>query len=137
MAKFCIFCSIAAGEAAAQVLGETERTLTILDANPAADGHALVIPKKHCSDLFDCPDDILGELIAEAKKTARLLEEVLGASGVNVLNASGRSAQQSVFHLHFHVVPRYEGDGLDLQLHSLRGTHTPLEEIRKRLVERP
>ncbi len=129
----CIFCAIAAGEAPAQVIGETERTLTILDLRPAADGHALVIPKRHCADALDCPDDILGELIAEAAKTARLLKERLGASGVNILNANGRTAQQTVFHLHFHVVPRYDGDGLDLQLHG-RLSRAPLDEVRRRLL---
>lgn len=137
MAKTCIFCSIAAGEAAAQVIGETERTLTILDANPVADGHALVIPKRHCVDVTDCPDDLLGELIAEARKTALRLKDALGASGVNILNANGRSAQQTVFHLHFHVVPRYDDDALNLWLHGVRGTRTPLEEMRRLLAERP
>ncbi len=134
MKDTCIFCSIAAGEAPAQIIGETERTLTILDLRPAADGHALVIPKRHCADVLDCPGDLLGELIAEAARTARLLKDRLGASGVNILNANGRTAQQTVFHLHFHVVPRYEGDGLDLQLHG-RGARAPLDEIRRQLLK--
>jgi histidine triad (HIT) family protein len=129
----CIFCSIAAGKARAQVIAESEHTLTFLDANPAADGHALVIPKIHCPDILDCPEEILAELIAEAKRTARLLVDVLGASGVNILNANGRSAQQTVFHLHFHVVPRYDGDGLNLQMHGERVVRAPLEEIRRKL----
>jgi histidine triad (HIT) family protein len=137
MAKSCIFCSIAAGEAAAQVIGETEHTLTILDVNPVVDGHALVIPKLHCVDVTDCPDGLLGELIVEARKTALRLKDALGASGVNILNANGRSAQQSVFHLHFHVVPRYDGDSLNLWPHGDRSPHTPLEEMRRLLAERP
>ena len=135
MKDACIFCSIVAGEARAQVIGETERTLTILDVHPASDGHALVIPKRHCADVLDCPEDLLGELIAEAARTAARLKERLGASGVNILNANGRSAQQSVFHLHFHVVPRFEGDGLNLQLHGGSRPRAPLEEMGRLLAD--
>jgi histidine triad (HIT) family protein len=114
MAEDCIFCKIVAGELPAAKVDEDERTLAFMDINPWARGHALVIPKQHARDLGEIGEDDLAACAAMAKRIAGLQRERLGADGVNLLNAYGAAAWQSVFHFHFHVIPRYEGDPLRL-----------------------
>jgi histidine triad (HIT) family protein len=114
MAEDCIFCKIVAGELPAAKVDEDERTLAFMDINPWARGHALVIPKQHARDLGEIGEDDLAACAAMAKRVAGLQRERLGADGVNLLNAYGAAAWQSVFHFHFHVIPRYEGDPLRL-----------------------
>jgi histidine triad (HIT) family protein len=114
MADDCIFCKIVAGELPATKVDEDERTLAFMDINPWARGHALVIPKAHARDLGEIGEDDLAACAAMAKRVALRQRERLGADGVNLLNAFGAAAWQSVFHFHFHVIPRYEGDPLRL-----------------------
>lgn len=114
----CVFCKIAAGEIKAHIVSETESTIAFMDINPASPGHILVIPKQHFESVFDCPDDLLKEIIVESKKIAHLVKEKLKADSVNILNASGKNAQQSTSHLHFHIVPRYKNDNLNLWFHG-------------------
>ena len=109
----CIFCKIVAGEIPAHKIYEDGEFLAFLDINPVARGHILLIPKAHFENIFDIPEDVLKGLVERAKRLASAVQEGLGASGINFLHASGEAAQQSVFHFHFHLVPRYEDDGLD------------------------
>jgi histidine triad (HIT) family protein len=110
----CIFCAIVAGDAPARIVHEGPRTLAFLDINPATRGHALVVPRSHATDLLDAPADDLEELATVAQRLARAAVDHLGADGVNLLQSTGAAAFQTVFHLHVHVVPRYEGDGIKL-----------------------
>jgi histidine triad (HIT) family protein len=110
----CIFCKIAAGELPATIVGEDERTIAFMDIAPATRGHALVIPREHSPDLLSVDDDDLAAVGLAAKRLAGRVKERLGADGVNLLNACGAVAFQTVFHFHVHVIPRYEGDGLRL-----------------------
>jgi histidine triad (HIT) family protein len=110
----CIFCAIAAGEAPATVVDEDERTLAFMDIAPATRGHALVIPRTHARDLHEIGAEDLTACIVTAQRLAGRARDNLGASGVNVLNASGRAAWQTVFHFHLHVIPRYDDDPLRL-----------------------
>ncbi|MGV8169197.1 MAG: HIT family protein [Candidatus Nanoarchaeia archaeon] len=109
----CIFCEIIRGKIPAAIIAENEGALCFLDVNPIAKGHCLIIPKKHFSDAFDIPEKDLNEVMQLAKKVAKTMKTKLGAEGVNILHASGKAAQQSVFHFHIHLVPRYEKDGLN------------------------
>ena len=110
----CIFCRIAAGELPAMVIDQDERTVTFMDISPATRGHMLVIPRAHATDLLEAdPEDVTAVALA-AQRAAQRARERLGASGVNLLNSNGKPAWQTVFHLHFHVIPRYEGDPLRL-----------------------
>jgi histidine triad (HIT) family protein len=112
--KDCIFCAIVAGDAPAQIIDSDDRTVAFLDINPATRGHSLVIPRAHAVDLFDLPEEDLHATVSAARRLARKMRETIEPDGVNVLNAAGRAAWQSVFHFHFHVIPRYEGDPLRL-----------------------
>lgn len=106
----CIFCAIVAGRAPARILHETDDTLAFLDINPITEGHALVIPKRHATDLHDIEPDDLAATARSAKEVAGLLTERLGCDGINLLHATGAAAWQTVFHLHIHVLPRTTGD---------------------------
>ena len=110
----CIFCKILAGELPASVVDEDERTIAFMDIAPATRGHALVIPRAHAADLLSVGAEDLAAVGLAAQRLASRMKERLGADGVNLLNACGSAAWQTVFHFHVHVIPRYEGDPLRL-----------------------
>jgi len=110
----CIFCKIVAGELPATRVDEDERTIAFMDINPATRGHALVIPRTHSEDLHAIDAADLSACASAAQRLAGRMRERLGADGVNVINACGAAAWQTVFHFHLHVVPRYVGDPLEL-----------------------
>jgi histidine triad (HIT) family protein len=110
----CIFCRIVAGKLPAQVIGQDERTMSFMDINPATRGHALVIPRRHATDLLEVDDQDLQATMTAAQALARRMIERLGADGVNILNSCGEAAWQTVFHFHLHVIPRYADDPLRL-----------------------
>lgn len=111
----CIFCGIVAGDVPARVIAETEDCLAFMDINPATYGHALVIPKRHATDLIDIPAQDLARCTVLAQEIAGRALDNLGADGVNLVNSCRPAAWQTVFHFHIHVVPRYAGrDGLSL-----------------------
>ena len=96
----CVFCKIINGEIPCTKVYEDDETLAFLDIKPLAPGHTLVIPKKHCENIMDCPQDVLAAVMATAQRIAKKY------SAVNVINNSGAAAGQEVFHLHFHVIPK-------------------------------
>ena len=106
----CVFCRIVAGIEPATVVRSDDRTVAFLDRAPGTFGHTLVVPRRHSQDLLDAePDDVAAvaratQVLAKAARTA------FGAEGVNVLQASGKVAFQTVYHLHFHMLPRYSDD---------------------------
>ncbi|MFN2466767.1 MAG: HIT family protein [Gaiellaceae bacterium] len=110
----CLFCKIAAGDVPATIVAQDERTVSFMDINPATRGHALVVPRAHADDLLDVPREDLHACADAAQRLARRCKERLGADGVNILNACGRAAWQTIFHFHVHVIPRYEEDPLKL-----------------------
>jgi histidine triad (HIT) family protein len=110
----CLFCKIVAGELPAQIIAEDERTVTFMDISPATRGHALVVPRRHARDLLGIDAEDLQATILAAQRLAHRVHERLGADGVNLLNARGEAAWQTVFHFHLHVIPRYAGDPLRL-----------------------
>ena len=108
----CIFCKIVAGELPATIVDEDERTIAFMDIAPATRGHALVIPRTHTPDLRSVDAEDLQAVAMAAQRLASRITERLGADGVNLLNSSGASAWQTVFHFHIHVIPRYLDDPL-------------------------
>ncbi len=110
MVKGCIFCKIAKGKMHSYKVYEDKKVIAFLDINPIAKGHTLVISKKHYENIFDCKDKILEKIIKVTQKIAINYKVKFGCTGVNILNASGQSAEQSVFHIHFHIVPRFDTD---------------------------
>jgi histidine triad (HIT) family protein len=110
----CIFCKIVAGEMPAQIVAEDEHTVAFMDISPATRGHLLVVPRRHSRNLLEIDADDLCATVSAARQMARRVTERLGADGVNLLNACGSAAWQTVFHFHVHVIPRYEDDPLRL-----------------------
>ncbi|MGC9397037.1 MAG: HIT family protein [Anaerolineae bacterium] len=115
----CVFCKIAKGEAKSWKVYEDESVYAFLDVNPLNEYHTLVIPKNHYENIFDVPEDELLKVIAVVKKLVDLYRDRLGIDNVQIINSSGAEAQQDVFHLHFHIVPRKAGDGQNV----VRRTH--------------
>jgi histidine triad (HIT) family protein len=114
VAEDCIFCKIVAGELPSEIVQEDEHTVAFLDINPWTRGHALVIPRIHSKDLLEVDDEDLERTTFAAKRLAAAMKERLDCDGINLLNACGAVAWQSVFHFHIHVIPRYEDDPLQL-----------------------
>ncbi len=108
----CIFCKIIKGDLPSYKIYEDKDTFAFLDISNDANGHILVIPKIHYTNVLDCDAEVLASVVKTIKKISNHLVENCGFSGVNILNASGKDAEQSVFHLHFHILPRKEGDGM-------------------------
>ena len=107
----CVFCEIIAGTAPAIRVYEDDAVLGILDIRPFTRGHTLVIPKQHTVDLTDTPVSTLATMMAVGKRIAQATRlSGLAATGNNVAINDGRSAMQSVFHIHLHVIPRRDGD---------------------------
>lgn len=112
----CIFCKIVKGELEAKKVHENESALAFIPKDQVSKGHTLVIPKEHYESIFDIPEELLEKVMSISQELSQKYKMELGATGVNILHASGKDAQQSVFHFHIHVVPRYPNDGLDLWL---------------------
>lgn len=110
----CIFCKIAEGEVKSWTVYEDELVKAFFDINPASEGHTLIIPKKHYDNIYEIPENVLERIIIVVKKLAIVYKKALDVKAVNILHASGKDAQQDVFHFHIHLVPRYENDKLNL-----------------------
>ena len=110
----CLFCKIIAGEIPSTRVYEDERTVAFMDINPATRGHLLVVPREHTRDLKTIAPEDLTAVAQAAQKLAKVMPDRLGADGVNLLNSCGRTAWQTVFHFHMHVIPRYAADPLRL-----------------------
>lgn len=108
----CIFCKIINKEIPSKIVYEDELVLAILDLSQATYGHTLVIPKKHYENIYEIDDETLAHLIKIVKKLAIKIKNKLNASGINILNNNETAAGQSVMHLHFHIIPRYDNDDL-------------------------
>lgn len=130
----CVFCKIINKDIPAKIVYEDEEVLVMMDINPATKGHMLVIPKSHHTDVTDTPNETLQKIITVAKQCGILAKEKLRADGFNIVNASGKEAQQSVFHLHFHIVPRYKNDGLDLWFHARESNKDEIEDAYKKIT---
>jgi histidine triad (HIT) family protein len=123
----CIFCKVLAGEIPSERIYEDEHTVAVMDINPWTRGHAVVIPRKHAENLFEIEDDELEHVAVAAKRVATAMRDGLACDGVNLLQSNGAAAWQTIFHLHLHVIPRYEDDPLELPTHrsTCSGTSSP------------
>jgi histidine triad (HIT) family protein len=111
MTPDCVFCRIRDGQIPSIKLYEDERTLCIMDINPLNPGHCLVLTRAHAATLFDADLADLQAAIATARRVAKGLRSALNPDGLNVLQANGAAAFQSVPHFHLHLIPRWANDG--------------------------
>ena len=106
----CLFCKIVAGEIPAVKVLEDDVCVAFMDIGPLADGHVLLIPKTHVVTLDEMPGQQAGEMLGNLPALVRAVQAATACQGVNVLQNNGRAAHQEVMHVHFHVIPRNEGD---------------------------
>ena len=108
----CIFCKIVKKQAPASIIYEDETVMVFLDKRPLNEGHTLVIPKKHYVDIFDIPENQLSQVHKVAKQVSVAVKKATNADGISIIQQNGKAAAQDIFHLHVHVVPRFEGQKL-------------------------
>ena len=108
----CIFCKIVKGNIPSHKVFENEHTIAFLDISPCALGHTLVIPKKHYRNIEDVSPQDLAEVIKTVQVVGKTCMKALGAPGFNIHQSNNKVAGQVIFHLHFHVIPRFENYGL-------------------------
>ena len=108
----CLFCNIAARDPWDQVFYADRDVVAFLDIAPATKGHTLVVPRAHAANIFDIDENQLGVAMRGVWRVAQLLEQRLQPEGLTLVQSNGAAGWQDIFHLHFHLVPRYEGDGL-------------------------
>ena len=123
----CVFCKIISDEFSSYKIYENEYVLAFLDISKDCFGHTLVVPKKHFENVLDCEDKYLDESIKAIKLISNHYVNHCGFNGINILNSSGKSAEQTVFHLHFHIIPRKTNDNIHV-FPNLPGTQIDFEE---------
>lgn len=131
-----IFAKIIRGEAPCYKVYEDEEVLAFLDLFPQSHGHTLVIPKQVTArNLLDIDTDHLCKLAAATQKVARAVAEELEPAGIQIAQFNGAPAGQTVFHIHFHIVPRYEGESLGVHA-ARKADEAELKALRERLAKR-
>lgn len=111
----CLFCKIVKGKEKAFKVFEDENTFAFLDKFPASKGHSIVVPKKHRKNIFELKDEEVSQVFKTVKKVSEGVKKAFSPKGINILQSNGKKAGQEIFHFHTHVVPRYEGDGIELE----------------------
>ena len=111
----CIFCKIIKGDIPSSTIYEDENVKVILDISPAAKGHAILLVKEHVANVFELPADLAAKVFAVVPKVATAIKEELGCDGMNILQNNGAEAGQTVFHLHIHFIPRWNGDRVNIK----------------------
>ena len=129
----CIFCRIVAGQAESARVYEDDGVLAFLNIAPAAEGHTLVIPKRHARNLFDIAAADLEAVAVAAQRVAVMLRDQLACDGVSIFQSNEAAGWQTVFHYHVHVVPRSHGDALVPPWRPIPAERAPLERLAARL----
>ncbi len=124
----CVFCRVVKGELPCWKVYEDDDVLAFFDVNPANEYHTLVVPKQHHSDIFDIPENLLISITKAIKQITTTLKDKVGINNLQIVNSSGSEAQQDVFHIHFHIVPRNNEDGQNI-------LWTPKPELKERYNE--
>lgn len=132
----CIFCKIVRGEVPSKKIYEDEGNIAFLDINPASPGHVLVVPKKHFASMHDIDAPSMQKLSVAVKNVNDMIKEKLNAEATNIMVNNGRLAGQIVDHMHFHIIPRYKGDGIELHFPRYKTDENYFNEMQKKLTER-
>ena len=133
----CVFCKIRDGQIPSLKIAEDDRTLVFMDINPLNSGHCLVITKAHSPTLYEAELEDLQAAIATARRVALAIRDGLKPDGLNMLQANGAAAFQSVPHFHLHLIPRWTRDGKGFDWTLVPGDRAEIakagEEIRAAL----
>lgn len=133
--KSCDFCAIARGDdRSVEIVCEAKNWVAFFPLDPATPGHTLVIPREHISDLWKAEPQLAAELITAVIKVGLAIQRALKPDGMNLITSAGRVAEQTVFHLHLHVVPRWQQDGFgDIWPPPRKYTNKQLENVADRI----
>jgi histidine triad (HIT) family protein len=131
----CVFCRIIDGELPSMRIYEDERTIVIMDINPLNSGHCLVITKAHAPTLWDADPVELQAAITTAQKVAAALKTAVKPDGLNMLQANGPAAFQSVPHFHLHLIPRWNNDGKGFDWPLVPGDRAQIQAVGERVRE--
>jgi histidine triad (HIT) family protein len=129
----CIFCKIAVKQAPASIIHEDDSVMAFLDIRPLNLGHSLVIPKKHYVDIFDTPKSQLCQIHMVSKMVSPAIKKATNADGISIIQQNGKAAGQDIFHLHVHVVPRFEGQKLPSFSELREVDRAKLDELGKKI----
>lgn len=129
----CIFCKIIRGEIPAIKVYEDDVSLAFMDINPIAPGHCLVIPKHHAQNIFVTPPAASAAAMATVSRVAAAVDKAIAPEGMNIVQANGPGAKQSVFHIHFHIIPRRADDGLTMNWEMVPGDMTEITALAEKI----
>lgn len=129
----CIFCRIVKGEIPSTRIYEDETLLVFLDINPVAAGHCLIIPKEHHATLCDMPQKLAAPVMSALARIGKAVMAATGAGGFNCLQNNFAAAGQVVFHTHWHIIPRFAGDGLTHWPHAPYADKAAMEQVAEAL----
>lgn len=127
----CVFCKIIDEKLPSIIIYENEYVKCIVPKEVEVYGHTLVVPKQHFEDIWDISSEQLHYITDAIQYLSIIFKEKLGATGINVLHASGKDAGQSVFHFHVHVFPRFSNDGIDAWPHLPKQEFNIKDFVRK------
>ena len=133
MSADCVFCKIRDGQLPAMKVYEDERTLAFMDINPLNAGHCLVVTRAHAPTIWDADEADLSAAITSAKKVALALREAVKPDGLNMLQANGAAAFQSVPHFHLHLIPRWNNDGKGFDWTLMPGDRSQILQVGERV----
>lgn len=136
MENNCIFCKIANGEIPSKTLYEDDMFRVIMDISPASKGHSLILPKKHFANIYELDNETACEVLVLAKRMASVMTEALDCDGFNILQNNGEAAGQTVFHFHMHLIPRYENDGVGLDMEGEGEPSYSLDDVQAAILEK-
>ena len=131
----CVFCKIRDGQIPSIRVFEDQDTIAFMDINPLNEGHCLVVPRAHAATIFEIEEADLRAAISTTRRVARALREGLGPQGLNVLQANGAAAFQSVPHYHLHLIPRWHNDDKGFDWPVVPGDRAQIQAIGERLRE--
>ena len=129
----CVFCKIRDGELPSMKIYEDARTMVIMDINPLNTGHCLVLTKPHAATIWDVDAEDLAAAMAATKKVASALRQALKPDGLNLLQANGAAAFQSVAHFHIHLIPRWNNDGKGFDWKVVHGNRDQIMKAGERI----
>lgn len=135
MTTTCIFCKIVRNEIPTRFVAQEERAVAFMDIAPARKGHVLVVPKYHSESMIDVPQEDLDAVMRLVKRVSLAMKEALQPPGFSIVQLNGAASGQTVFHVHFHVIPRHVGDGLAMKWSHETYQPGEMEQYQTKIVE--
>jgi histidine triad (HIT) family protein len=129
----CIFCAIVSGTLPSHRVYDDEAVIAFLDRSPATTGHTLVVPRRHAPDIWSIDGESASAVMRAVLTVSKSLRRAFDLSGLNVLQANGALAGQSVFHFHVHLIPRRVSDGFTPSWHGSHAEESELESVAHRI----